>query len=601
MVNAPLLEDKLAAKAFVTLQKDDGYMKNVTTGNKVGDRDYMNYGVTLLATPTERFEALLTAERFKDDSRLGAFQTNYNVGPGVLATPTDPNDTDYSGGFANCARSPEVCRTSTDRPRNSENDTDNQAELDTKAFTLNMSLDLTDNITLRSITGYRDMDEYRIYDFDASSAPYITIERFNEYDQFSEELFIEGQWDNFSFTAGAYFWNSEFEQDWVTGGQFWSSLFGGVAASPDLWQACIGGAFSPINCDSGITGVAPGQDVTQILYETQETESIAFFTQGDWQFADKWTLTAGVRWTEEKKDFLAGQSYLSNVERQRERNFPEYADLKNKWTDVSPKVGLTYQIAEDAILYASYSEGFHSGGFFGVNQNTRDFERDQYDPERAQSYEAGFKSQWMDNRLRLNITAFRNDFENKQESSVQVDNDTKTVATVFDNVADAVYQGFEVETQFVFNQNFRAFLNYGFLDAEYRDFFTDIDASDGVTVIEDASFLEPRNAPKNTLGVGGTFTKQIGPGDLEIYAKYAFVDEVETNLLNASQCRNGSVEDVTASVGYYTETYSVQAFGRNLTNERFETFIPISTLFAAGTVNRPRTYGLEVTFNLSGR
>ena len=50
---------------------------------------------------------------------------------------------------------------------------------------------------------------------------------------------------------------------------------------------------------------------------------------------------------------------------------------------LSPKIGLTYQVNDDAIAFISYAEGFHSGGFFGVNQNIQDFERDQYDPEYA--------------------------------------------------------------------------------------------------------------------------------------------------------------------------------------------------------------------------
>jgi len=603
--NAPIIDETLAAKAFVTLQKDDGIQRNITNGNRVGNRDYQNYGLTLLATPGDRFEATLTAERFKDDSRLGAFHTNYNVGPGVLPVPTDPNDTDFSGGFLNCTLFPDTCRTSTDRPRVSENNTDNDAELDTAAFTLNMSFDINDNLSLHSVTGYRDMDEYRIYDFDASSAPFITIERFNDYDQFSEELRLDGSWDNFRFTAGAYFWNSEFTQDWITGGRFWSTLFGGVAADPGTFGACQAGALAPVFCDAGITApsIDPSEDINQILFEPQETESIAFFTQAEWNFAPKWTLTAGVRWTEEKKDFVAGQAYLTTVDRSRLRNFPEFADLDNTWTDTSPKLGLTYEINDDAIVYASFSEGFHSGGFFGVNQNTRDFIRDQYDPERAQSWEIGLKSQWYNNRLRLNVTAFRNDFEDKQESSVQVDPDTLTVATVFDNVADAVYQGFELETQFVVSPRLSVFLNYGYLDAEYRDFFTDINAADGETIIEDASFLTPRNAPENTLGVGGTFSQPLGNGDLEIYARYAWVDAIETNLLNASQARISSQEDVQASIGYFSNDgkWSLQAFGRNLTDNRTETFIPIATLFAAGSVNRPRSWGLELTVQLDNQ
>ncbi|MEZ5597101.1 MAG: TonB-dependent receptor [Pseudomonadales bacterium] len=597
VANMPVFEDKLAAKFFMTSMEDDGYMKNVTTGNRIPQKDYTNYGVTFLFTPNDRFEALLTMEKFRDESQLGSFQTNYNVAPGVLPVPTDPNDTNYNGGFTNCALFPITCRYSTARPKVSEMDTENNAQLDVDATTLNMSFELTDNLTLVSVTGYRDINEDRIYDFDGSSAPFITIQRWNDYDQFSEELRVDGNWDNLSFTAGVYYWNSEFEQDWVTGGRFWATLFGGVAYNPALWQACLGGAFAPVACDAGLpNGVEAGGDVTQILFETQETESWAGFAQADYTFLEKWTLTLGARWTRETKDFTAGQAYLSNVARQRERNFPEYADLKKTWKDFSPKIGLSYQINDDAMVYASYAEGFHSGGFFGVNQNTRDFIRDQYDPETAESWELGLKSEWLDNRLRVNAALFYNDFTDKQEQSVQLDPDTLTVATTFDNVASAVYKGAELEIQAVLTENLSVFATYGYLDAEYEDFFTDINASDGVTIIEDASFLKPRNAPKNTWGIGGTYTIPLSAGDLELHAKYNWVDEVETNLLNASQARVKSQEELSAYLGFFAERYSVVFFGRNLTDNRVEIFTPIATLFAVGTVNRPRWFGLEATF-----
>ena len=253
-------------------------------------------------------------------------------------------------------------------------------------------------------------------------------------------------------------------------------------------------------------------------------------------------------------------------------------------------------MTDSAIVFGSYSEGFHSGGFFGVNQNIRDFVRDQYEPEIAKSWELGYKAMLMDRRLRLNISAFRNDFTDKQESSVQVDNDTKTVQTVFDNVADAIYQGIELETEFVVSENLKVFFNYGYLDAEYDSFETDINASDGIALIEDASFLTPRNAPKYTLGVGGTLTFQVGNGDLEIYAKYSEIDDVESNLLNTELGAVDSREDVTASIGYYAEKYSIVAFGRNLTDEQTEVFTPISTLFAVGSLNRGRHYGMELSY-----
>ncbi|MEQ8860402.1 MAG: TonB-dependent receptor [Pseudomonadales bacterium] len=603
VVNAPVIEDMLAVKGFLTIQQDDGFRKSVTTGNDVADADYQNYGVTFLATPTDGFEALFTIERFKDEGRLNAYHTNYNLAPGVVAPPTDPNETDLSTGLLSCAVNPTSCRTSLATPKISENDTDNDAELETDAYTLNMSFDLSENLKLVSVTGYRDMTDHQIYDFDGSSAPFITIERWNDYDQFSQELRIDGTWRDVSFTSGVYYWNNEFEQDWVTDGQLWPVLFGGVAADPVLWEVCKTNLpGTNIWCDSGINGGIPlGQPVTQILYETQETTSVAAFIQGDWTFAEKWTVTAGLRWTEERKEFVAGQAYLSNRERQRLRNFPEYADLDNTWREVSPKLGLTYQVNPQAIAYVSYSEGFHSGGFFGVNQNTSDFERDQYEPEFADTYEIGFKSTLLDNRMRFNASLFRTDFKDKQESSVQFDPSTSTVASVFDNVADATYQGVEIEVEYVFNDYLRGFANYGYLDAEYDKFETDINASDGVTIIEDASFLKPRNAPENTFGIGGTFSYPIAAGSLEIFAKYAWVDEYEGTLLNTPLGRIKSTKDVTASVGYYTDTWAVSAFGRNLTDEQIEGFVVVAPLFAAGTVNRPRSFGMELEYRFQPR
>ncbi len=605
VLNTSLIEDKLAAKFFATSIQDDGFMKNVTIGGNTGETDYQNYGATFLWTPNDRFESTFTIERYDDNSQLSSYNTNYNAAPGVLPPPTDPNDSDFSGGLLTCTLSQigvfggvDGCRYSADTPSVSENDTENEAELTTDAYTWNMSYELNDNLSLVYTGGYREMEEYRIYDFDGSAAPFITIERWNEYDQTSHEFRIDGAYDNVTFTTGMYWFQNEFEQDWATAGAFWGILFGGALSAPGQWEACqaFDGTYT-VACDRTIDAYpASSASLAQILYETQETTSYAAFAHVDWEFAENWTLTAGLRYTKEEKDFVAGQAYLTAVERQRNRDFFEYADLDNEWTETSPKVGLTYRINDDSLVYATYSEGFKSGGFFGVNQNVRDFVRDQYDPEKSESYEVGYKSTHMNNRLRFNLTWFRNDFIDKQEASVQVDPDTLTVATVFSNAADARYEGWELETQYVFNEYLRGFLAYGYLDAEYEEFFTDINTADGIAKIEDASFLTPRNAPEFTLGIGGTLSIPLGNGSLELYAKYTKIDEFESNLLNTQLGRVDAREDVTASIGYFTENWSVSAFGLNLTDEQVEVFVPVEPLFAVGNVNQGRRYGVELSY-----
>jgi iron complex outermembrane receptor protein len=145
--------------------------------------------------------------------------------------------------------------------------------------------------------------------------------------------------------------------------------------------------------------------------------------------------------------------------------------------------------------------------FFGVNQNIADFERDQYQPEYAETYELGLKSMWMDNRLRFNLTLFQNGFDDKQESFVKPDNSTGTVATLFENAASVTCKGGEVEVEYAVTEGLRLFLNYGYLDAEYDEFNLDITPTDNIDNVVDGTFLTPGNAPEFTVGYGFNFTQ----------------------------------------------------------------------------------------------
>ena len=357
-----------------------------------------------------------------------------------------------------------------------------------------------------------------------------------------------------------------------------------------------------IACDPGLTSIPLGTEVVQVLYENQDTTSYAAYGQMDYYLTDDLTLTAGLRWTKEEKDFIAAQGYFTTKERQALRNPPPafgnngYADPSRQWTELSPKVGLTYNLSEDSIAFVTYSEGFHSGGFFGVNQNVRDYFRDIYDPEISKTWEIGYKSQHFDDRLRFNITYFHSDFQDKQESFIALDPDTSTVVTVMENAAEAVYKGVELETEFVLNEYLRGFFNYGSLDAKYEDFFVDLNPNDADTTRSDGSFLNPRNAPEFTWGIGGTLTIPVENGVVEAFAKFSRIDERDASVLNLQQSKIGETDSLTATIGYYTDQWSVAAYCRNCTDEQFEVFIPIATLFAAGTINKPRSYGIEFSY-----
>lgn len=619
--NAPIIQDKLAAKGFVTTIRADGYLDNTFRGGTDPEEDYKNFGITLLATPTDRLEALFTIERFDDKSEIGAFLGNFNLAPGVVPPPSDPVSPNLSGGFLSCLFALTPCRTNLTIPTTTRTDIPNKARTTIDAYTLNASYKISDNLKIVSITGYRDATEDRIVDFDGSSANFITIERNNDYDQLSEEFRLEGKNETgigkFDWVVGGYYWRSEFSQDWITGGSFWDFVNDGLSGfgfannvslgNPAIpvgftpLQACLAGLLGNVRCDPGVNPLGPGYGPLSVqkLFETQVTTAYAAFGQVDWEFIENWTLTAGLRWTDEKKDFRAGQAYIAPLSRARIDNFPSFAVLSNSWEEITPKYGLSWQATEDLMFYASYSKGFHSGGFFGVNQNVADFVRDQYDPEFAKNIEVGFKSQWFDNTLQLNLSAFRNKFEDKQEQSVQFDPSTNTVATVFDNVASATYKGIEFEGQWHPNDIVNVFLSVGYLDAKYDEFFTDVTPNDGIIGnIQDASFLIPRNAPKWTIGAGAALSYPVGNGTVDAYVKYDWVSEIQSDLLNSQVALIEPTGNLVASLGYtYDGRYSINAFGRNLTNEIAEVPTLIVPLFASSTIGNGRTWGIEFSAN----
>ncbi len=626
LINFPITES-LAAKLFYTSVNADGHMKNTFLDERGPEKDYANFGLTLFFTPTENFDALLTVERYNDKSDLGAF-SSYNFGAGFFDPPPAGSVglQDLSPGFSVCNAFND-CRTTLDIPDTYSTSTTNQGRYRNDAYSLNMNLAINDNLRVVSVTGYHDTPyEDSIAELDGSHLPFIWIDNDNVYDQFTQELRLEGSFadDRLDFVAGVYYLDSHYEQDWITYGSFWDFVTtapvgggsvedqraalaavesgnGVFASNGGVIAACLAGLLGTLRCDTGIpAGSALGPNFVQKLFQEQDTSSLALFFQADYAVTDRLSVTAGIRYTDEEKEFIGWQSYLAPLARARVFNFVDAAELGNEWKETSIKLGFDYQLREDMMFYASYSEGFKSGGFFGRNQNLSDFERNQYDPEYAESWEAGLKSQFLNNRLQLNLAAFFNDFTDKQDSNVVLDPSSNTVATVWENIGGIEYWGAEADLRFVATENLDVFATLGWLDAEYNGFestrFVPLDDMGRVTAPpQNVDFLTPKLAPEWTIGLGGTYVVRVGPGDLSIGARWNFVDEVETDTYNGPGTAIGSQNFINARVAYEWNNMRVSAYGDNLTDEINEiAATAVFPWFGYSIVDRGRTYGVEL-------
>lgn len=628
--NAPIIKDVLALKLFINSENRDGYLHNTYLNINQPQKDYKNYGAELKYTPNDWFKALLTVERFDDRSQGGGNLGNYNFCAGVLPVPTNINDINANGGFLGTFLPglfglPNVpCRTSTAIPTTISDAIPNPGHVDTYAYTLNMSAKVNDHLKLVSVTAYRTQHEQTEFEFDGSSGGLITISTDAHYHQFSEELRAEGNWDGkfgkLSLVTGAFYYNNYFSRAWTTGGNFWNFVedlsSADLATNTWLPGANTGGYATPVSaclakagtfalpndiyCDAGAGDTAYGQGTLQKLYETQGDNSVALFSHADWEFYPKFTLTGGVRWTYEKKDFVGYQSYLAPVSRANDFDFPfSTGTLSKSWTQVTPTVALSYQATRDVMFYGSFSEGWHSGGFFGVNQDVPDF-KTTYNPETSQAYELGMKSQFFDHRVQFNLTGFLNDFHNKQESAVELDPNTNTVVTVFTNVGGVRYEGIEGELQWVVTPEFHLAGTFGYLHAKYTTlniaYPNAVNAN--VPVVQNATFLIPRDSPDWTLGGEASYTVPVGPGHLELETKVDWVDTefgtATSGLYNESYSMIPAHTDLSASISYAYNNYKVTLFGRNLTNWKIEEPTYIATLFAASTITPGANWGVKL-------
>jgi len=568
----PLIEDKLGLKVFGAKIEHDGHVKNTTLGEDVGGDDKTNYGFALQWEPVDNFDIKLHHEIMKDKSQQGAY-TNRNQF-GDLACVISLIGFDPANGceaFAN------------DGPDTTESDGTNFSDNDYESTIVTANFD-TENFLYTYIFTRRDMDEQNMQDFDGAPAHLLRMNFFNDWQQTSHEFRVSSQFsDKVQFIAGVYDWETDFDQRWDVFDLFYQLSRLGVPPWPS------GRVGVP-----GYDDVFPWEDdVAGNNGQSQKTTSTAAFFSADWFVNDQWTLTAGFRWTEEGKDFVGGASapgyYPLRGEPWPGIYNPFFA--KQKWTETTPRVSARYQMNDNVMLYASYSEGFKSGGFFARQANY--LIDPSYDPEYVENYEFGWKTTLLDGRMILNGAFFRSDYTDKQES-ILIPVNLANVATVVRNASSLEMQGLELEMRYLINENWDVLMTYGYLDSEYDDYFADL-TGDGI--VTDNSDLVPRNTPENTFGLTTAYTTQVGDGELQARVSYRWRDSMEAESSNNPLGSLDSIVNVNATLSYEIDKYRVSLWGRNLTDEREERWSTIGGLTSRGWWNEPSTWG--VTFSAS--
>ena len=413
-----------------------------------------------------------------------------------------------------------------------------------------VNVELSDNLDLKSLTAYRKSRFYGSFDTDASDRDLQRTE-LNEYqDQFSQEFNLTGRFGRLTTIAGAYYFRETIDY--------------------------------PLSVENRTAGTA----TTSLPHVV--TESFAFFQQSDFDVTDSLTATFGIRYTEEDKEFSQYHYIRSLATGLPAGPIAEY-DTEGKYKAWTPKFGLEWTPTEDLMLYASASRGFKSGGFINSSRDPNQ----GFGPEKLWAYEVGAKSQWLDRRLTLNLSAFYYDY-----TDLQVNFFIAPGQTDIRNAAEATVKGIEFEFDLHAFETTRISGSVSLLDATYDSF--PAAPRRGNQAVFDASGMYLNNSPKHLVAL--SLEQQLpNIGNIET----SFRVDASWNGRRYFTPENTLLE---SQEGYFllnaslemrvNEDVTVTLWGRNLTDEDYVTgTASYASLLVAGRVAPPRTYGIKVGYS----
>ena len=397
---------------------------------------------------------------------------------------------------------------------------------DSEVKTMGVTMDISGpigNFNFRSLTGYREVED----DITSNFATAVYTQQTDQ-DQISQEFTIDSNFEGaFNFIAGFYY----FEED-------------------------------------------ANLDFTFFLPQTLniETKAWALFGEGTFNVTEQFVILGGVRYTDEKKDFVGRNILFTDI-----LGFPGFAfEDERSFDDTSFRLALQYYMNDDVMFYGSYATGFKSGGYSSDCFGPVPVCFNPVEPEEVKTWEIGLRSEFLDNRLRLNITYFDNSYDNLQLGG------TTPRGFVRFNVPEVATNGFELETVFQVTENFYLDGYLAYLNGEYKELNEDAVVAIGGTApsakcggqVPDANCIinnfELKNAPKWNWMLAGNYVTTLSSGySLTFRASVAWEDD-SFNLVANPEFINRpetTIVDARVSLGSPDDNWSVSLWGKNLTDE----------------------------------
>lgn len=414
-----------------------------------------------------------------------------------------------------------------------------------------------------SITAYRDNDWTNTFSQPQVPLPGILDPVMPQFvETLTQEFRLSGSYDSIDWIVGAYLLDEDagFDKMSITG--------------------------------LGVMQISPLPLSEVIIDDNQETFSWSLFGQATWGFTERAALTVGLRYTDDERQLsgttsgLAGDTVLAAADYKEKASFDE-----TTW-----RLALEHQFSDDMLAYVSYNRGFKSGLYNTIVSDPINGATDPVEPEVLDAYEVGLKSEFLDRRLRLNMAAFYYEYDNLQ---AQV---TSAGAAVLLNAAKASMSGGEIDLQAAVTDNFQIHAGLSLLDTEYDDFplgqsFIPTGYGGNNQVTRDLSGNEVVRSPDYTANVGFAWDLPTQVGLFTTSMNYYYNDGFYWESENRIEEDSYAVLNALVQWNSNQESFYVQVYGNNLTDEEYGAFGISGQLGDQLAVSAPRTYGVRLGYN----
>lgn len=560
-VDVPLVADKLTTTMSYFRERSDGYIRNTTLNRDVGGVYTQSIRGGLLAKPTDAVTWYVTAQYDLGKSETSPMRDVATLNREEQRIPTAV----YASGSPPLARicnapSAALCISPPAAPFTTGANFD-QVRNDQKSYSVVSDLAIDAGpVGIASVTGYRRGNQISPLDIDGSQFTVLHVVSDSKDRQFSQELRLSST-DGGGLDAGG-------RLDWLVGAFYYYYEYGQHQAF--------------------VSGLPSGGTTTSQTNQEGTTNSFALFAHAGYKLTDRITVSAGIRQTRDRKThaYRNAAAYAAGT--------PAVAE-RNAWNNLSVDATVDWRFAANRMVYFRYAQGYRGGGFNGVPSSAA--AAGSFQPETVDSFEVGLKTDWFDRRLRINISAFSNTYNDLQRLLLLSDPASATgFARRTVNAAKATTRGVELELQARPTNALNLRASVGYLDAKYDRYVGNLTGNAADPAVDNRALKFPYTS-KWTGEIGGTYEAALGSAGRAILdVGYSYRSSYNLHELNYAFANQPGYGLLSATLTWHdpTDRLSVAVYGQNLTNHHY--LVHADTVGGLGVLlvdAMPRNWGIS--------